>query len=155
MQKTVGQIENITRLEQLRIALNKTQKEFGEIIGLDRTTISAIESNKRKLTPGNAYLIVSKVVNVNPAWLLKGEGEMFLKPNVGNAGDNILETLGDDIIKDSARVAVEDARREVNERSEDEVVRLRRENERLREQYLKMSEQITRLAELVGVKANV
>lgn len=70
--------EKNARLEQLRVALGMSQHDFANKIGINKSTVSLIESNKRNLSTKTAYLITGKIANVNIRWLLKGEGEMFL-----------------------------------------------------------------------------
>lgn len=66
------------RIKQLRKALDLTQTEFGEKIGVKGNTITNYENNLR--APSDAVVLsICREFNVNEAWLRTGEGEMFLK----------------------------------------------------------------------------
>lgn len=60
--------------------LKLTQEEFAESIGLNRTTISLIESNKLNVSD-RTLNDICKIHNVNKDWLLTGEGEIFQQLN--------------------------------------------------------------------------
>ncbi|PHV69232.1 Cro/Cl family transcriptional regulator [Sporanaerobium hydrogeniformans] len=64
------------RVRFLRKNFKKTQKEFGEIIGLKQTSIADIEKGKVNITDRTVKLICSEF-NVNEEWLRTGEGAMF------------------------------------------------------------------------------
>lgn len=66
------------RLKLLRETLGLTQEEFGEKIGRTKGAISAYEKGERK-PDKTTLMLIEKVFNVNPDWLLKGEGDMFLE----------------------------------------------------------------------------
>lgn len=64
------------RIKRLRKKiLDKTQKEFGEHIGLKPNSVSDIESGKNNLTEQTANAICREF-EINKDWLLTGEGEM-------------------------------------------------------------------------------
>lgn len=65
------------RVKQLRNSLGLSQKDFGEAIGLSKSTVCAIEKGCHQLTERNVTIICD-TFNVNPEWLRTGEGEMFL-----------------------------------------------------------------------------
>ena len=51
--------------------LNMTQKEFSELTGIPQTTIS--DWRKKRTNPtAEKILIICKVLNVTPEWLLSG-----------------------------------------------------------------------------------
>ncbi len=58
--------------------LDKTQKEFGEKIGLKPNSVSDIESGKNNLTEQTANAICREF-GINKKWLLTGEGEMKIE----------------------------------------------------------------------------
>lgn len=64
------------RLKQLRESLGLSQAAFGQKIGLERSSMSAIEHNQRKLTP-RSIRDVCREYNVSEEWLTTGSGEMF------------------------------------------------------------------------------
>jgi len=64
------------RIKQLRKALNFTQQEFADRIGMKRNTIASYEINRNG--PSNSVIsLICKAFNVNEVWLRTGEGEMF------------------------------------------------------------------------------
>lgn len=68
------------RIKRLRKEkLDKTQKEFGERIGLKPNSVSDIESGKNNLTDQTANAICREF-NVNKEWLLTGKGDMYDVP---------------------------------------------------------------------------
>lgn len=67
------------QLKPLRKALNLTQTEFGERIGISRSAVNAHEQGKVAIAPDRAKAICSEF-SVNPVWLETGKGEMFVKP---------------------------------------------------------------------------
>ena len=69
------------RLKQLRESLGLSQAAFGQKIGLERSSMSAIEHNQRKLTP-RSIRDVCREYNVSEEWLTTGNGEMFREQTV-------------------------------------------------------------------------
>lgn len=68
-----------TRIRKLRKALDLTQREFGERIGMKANTIATYEMGRA--TPSDpAVNNICKEFHVSEAWLRTGEGEMFLPP---------------------------------------------------------------------------
>lgn len=65
------------RFKALRIALNLTQQEFGDKLGLLKSAVSKIESNKQNVTE-QLILIICREFRVNEKWLRNGTGEMFV-----------------------------------------------------------------------------
>lgn len=64
------------RIKELRKALNLTQKEFGERIGVKPNTIGTYEIGRND--PIDAVIgLICREFNVNETWLRTGEGEMF------------------------------------------------------------------------------
>ena len=68
------------KVKAIRKTLNLTLEKFGERLGVSKGAISAIENNSRNLTNQMAKSICREF-NVNYAWLMKGEGEMFSSDN--------------------------------------------------------------------------
>lgn len=64
------------RFKQLRQALNLSQEEFANKLGLTRGAIANIELGRTEAKPLFISL-VCKEFNVNEQWLRTGEGEMF------------------------------------------------------------------------------
>lgn len=64
------------RIKQIRESLGFSQEQFGESIGLTKSSISNIENRTRNVTEKHIKLICN-VYNVNEKWLRFGSGEMF------------------------------------------------------------------------------
>ena len=66
------------RMKKLRKTLGLVQKDFAGQLGFSITTISTIENEGQLPT---IPIIIAMMTNyrVSPFWLLKGEGEMFIK----------------------------------------------------------------------------
>ena len=73
------------RIKNLRKELSLTQKELANAINKSIDRVKNIENGRvQKLHPQEITLI-SKKYNINPDWLLTGEGEMYRTPSVQNA----------------------------------------------------------------------
>lgn len=66
------------RIRELRKALNLTQKDFAEQIGLKQNAISNMEKSGATVTEHNIKTICSQFC-VSENWLRTGSGEMFLE----------------------------------------------------------------------------
>ena len=64
------------RIIELRKALGLSQSEFGEKLGMARTSISSIEVKKTIVTD-RTIISICTIYNVNEEWLRTGVGEMF------------------------------------------------------------------------------
>lgn len=80
----------ITLIEYLidtRQVFNNT--DFGDIIGKSKSQISEMLNGKRPISERTVHLIASKFPNLNPSWLLTGEGEMLKSGTIiQKIGDN-------------------------------------------------------------------
>ena len=66
------------RLKKLRKALDLTQQEFADRIGVTRNSFANYETGRN--TPIDAIIIsICKEFNVNENWLRTGEGDMFIE----------------------------------------------------------------------------
>ena len=69
-------------MKELRKSLNKSQEDFGKILGLSKSGVSEIEAGRRNVTEQHIIMLknYTDVVhgNINENWLRYGEGEMFL-----------------------------------------------------------------------------
>lgn len=65
------------RFKEIRIALNLTQKEYGEKLNIKPNTVAVIESGRRSVTQ-EAAVTLSITFDVNLDWLLYGKGDMFI-----------------------------------------------------------------------------
>lgn len=64
------------RIKAVREALNMSQREFGENLGVSRDVISNLEYNR--VEPKELFLRhICQQYKVNALWLQTGEGEMF------------------------------------------------------------------------------
>lgn len=66
------------RIRELRKALNLSQKEFADKIGLKQNAISYMEKDGSTVTEQNIKTICSQF-SVNENWLRTGDGKMFLE----------------------------------------------------------------------------
>lgn len=65
------------RIKKLRKALDLTQREFGDRIGVKPNTIATYEIGRNE--PIDAVIVlICREFNVNETWLRTGEGEMFV-----------------------------------------------------------------------------
>lgn len=67
-----------TRIRELRKALDLSQKEFADKIGLKQNAISYMEKKDATVTEQNIKTICSQFC-VNESWLRTGNGEMFME----------------------------------------------------------------------------
>ena len=68
------------RIKELRKHFKMSQEEFGGKIALTKGHISQLEAGKSPLS-NKAEKMILREFNVNPTWLKKGEGNMFLEVN--------------------------------------------------------------------------
>ncbi len=73
------------RLKEIRLKLKLSQTEFGQKVGLERTSLSNYERGVDQPGKGRLYLIAEKF-GVNPEWLINGTGEPY-KSNEVSAED--------------------------------------------------------------------
>lgn len=77
-----GGVQLNERIKELRKALNLTQQDFAEKIGVKRNTIAQYEIG-RNLPIDAVITSICREFNVSEEWLRTGEGEMF-KPRSRN-----------------------------------------------------------------------
>lgn len=69
------------RIAKIREQLNKSQEEFGNILGVTKSTISLLETKKRE--PSERLIRdICREFNINEVWIRTGEGgneNMFTK----------------------------------------------------------------------------
>jgi transcriptional regulator with XRE-family HTH domain len=69
------------RIKNIRTALNLTQKTFAEKFNISKSSLSELENGKHK--PGLDMVVsIAKEYDVNLYYLLMGEGEMFISPEI-------------------------------------------------------------------------
>lgn len=66
------------RIKKIRKALDLTQQEFADRLGIIRGNIAGYETGKRNPSDAVLSLICNKF-NVNEKWLHTGEGKMFIE----------------------------------------------------------------------------
>lgn len=76
----LGKKHNSLRIKELRNSLNLTQQLFASEIGATREVIANIESEKTNITAEQIAKVI-ELYNVNPTWLLTGEGKMISSSN--------------------------------------------------------------------------
>ncbi len=70
------------RVRELRKSLGLSQTKFGEKLGVSKDVVVNIELERVELKELMLNLIC-KTFNVNPLWILDGQGEMFVDtPNI-------------------------------------------------------------------------
>lgn len=85
------------RIKKLRKALDLTQREFGERIGVKGNTIAQYEVGRNE--PIDAVIsLICREFDVNETWLRTGEGEMFVQKS---RSDEISAFVGDILRDDS------------------------------------------------------
>ncbi|MFA6058911.1 MAG: LexA family transcriptional regulator [Taibaiella sp.] len=70
-------IDQGKRIKAVRKALKKTQKEFGELLKVDQTTISKYENGELDLSKGAKYEMVTSL-GVPREYIEEGTGRMFI-----------------------------------------------------------------------------
>lgn len=65
------------RVKELRTILNLSQEEFGNKIGVTRSSISNIEKGSRNMSE-QTIKSICREYNVNYLWLTEGLGDMFM-----------------------------------------------------------------------------
>ena len=76
------------RLKQLRKALNISQADFANTIGLKASSVSLLENGQRNFTE-QTIKSICREFHVNKQWLTTGEGSMFLSPNDEDLNEQI------------------------------------------------------------------
>lgn len=89
------------RIKQVRKALDLTQQEFADRIGMKRNSIALIEKGRN--TSDQTVFAICREFNVNEEWLRTGTGEMF-KAAPSSALDALAEEYG---LSNAAYVMVE------------------------------------------------
>lgn len=83
------------RIKQLRKTLRLSQTDFGKNLGVSRDVINNLDRSAVEPKPLILEHICS-VYNVNPDWLMHGNGEMFLERDSGDEIAEFLSSLLDD-----------------------------------------------------------
>lgn len=67
-----------TRLKELRQALNVTQQQFADRLGIKRNTVATYETSKSSPSDA-AVVLICREFNVDEHWLRTGVGNMFIE----------------------------------------------------------------------------
>ena len=67
------------RFRELRKALGLTLSQFGAVLGMSQSALSAIEAGQNKVIDRHRKLIKASFPNVNIEWLQTGLGDMFVQ----------------------------------------------------------------------------
>lgn len=68
------------RFRQLRETCQKSQEEFGKVLGITKSGVSDIEREKRNVTEQHLIMLSNwKDFPINIDWLRTGEGKMFIQ----------------------------------------------------------------------------
>lgn len=120
-----------TRKERLKLILKKlniTAAELSRKTRIDKGSISSYLNPENKKQPGGKFaLALQKTFNVNPDWLLTGEGEMF----------------------------IEESQKELGEYSKEEIKALYEFRDQMAKDFSMTSEEVNKMAILIQSKATI
>lgn len=77
----------MNRIKEVRKCLNLSQESFGKRLGVSRSVINNLERNITGLKEP-LFELFCKTFNVNPDWLLTGNGDMFIQNN-----DSVIDNI--------------------------------------------------------------
>lgn len=108
------------RIKKLRKALDLTQQEFADRIGVKRNTIATYEIGRN--TPLDAVISsICREFGVSEAWLRAGEGEMFVRREPQPLEELLAQLIRGRDITDADRILMKNFL-ELPERSRQEVI---------------------------------
>ena len=93
------------RIRELRHILKMTQAEFSDRLGVTRRTVQRWESGEFQV-PERMLKLIEKTFNVNPEWLLKGEGNIFRTPKIITAKVDYVALLAHQLVTELLREGV-------------------------------------------------
>ena len=67
------------RIKQVRKELKINQQQFANLLGITERTLRNYEKGEREI-PHSVIQKLTHLFNINPTWLLTGQGSMFLQP---------------------------------------------------------------------------
>lgn len=79
-----------SRIRQFRKHLNLSQAEFGNLLSLDQTVISAMETGRQTMTLTTVYALIG--LGCNPTWLFLSEPPMIRPEGDAPASLEVRET---------------------------------------------------------------
>jgi transcriptional regulator with XRE-family HTH domain len=103
-----------TRLKLLRHTLEMTQSQFAKIMGITQSTYAYIEKGHRASITLDQLLILHDKLDINPNWVLLGEGNMYISEQQGKYVVNKIEEM-DKIGSQLSSGTIELLRREVED----------------------------------------
>ncbi|WP_285605912.1 helix-turn-helix domain-containing protein [Geothrix edaphica] len=87
------------RIRAARRALGLTQRELGEKLRTDQTTVSAWELNKPAKLAGPSLVALAKLLQTSPEAILTGKGWALPSAEPGGEGsDRVAESYADDLV---------------------------------------------------------
>lgn len=69
------------RFKEIIAAIGLKNKELARELGITPAAVSDIVNGRVKNISGSLLILLQLKFNINPDWLLTGEGEMFLSPS--------------------------------------------------------------------------
>lgn len=88
------------RIKKMRKALDLTQQEFADRIGMKRNSIAQVETGRN--TSDQTITSICREFNVSETWLRTGEGEMFIQQSKDDELEQVLSDIAasdDELIK--------------------------------------------------------
>ena len=85
------------RIRQLMEAQHMNQQTFAKFTNISSASLSSIFTGRTRPTMNHVLAIMNAFPNVNPIWLLKGEGGMMLTDSSASQVENENSTLFDAI----------------------------------------------------------
>ena len=76
------------RIKQIQLALNMSQKDFAEAIGIAPGALSNIYSNRTNATSNHVNGIHKAFPQININWLMFGEGDMYVASKESDSYEN-------------------------------------------------------------------
>ena len=81
------------RLRYYRKSIGLTQEDFANKLGIKQGSYSDIERGKVKKLSDSVFALLKMVYNLNPNWVLRGEGEMIIGTRPEEAPPDTLTLL--------------------------------------------------------------
>ena len=102
-----------TRLKLLRHTLDMTQSQFAEIMGITQSTYAYIEKGHRASITLDQLLILHDKLDINPNWVLLGEGDMYMSEQKGKYVVNKIVEEGESNFRFSSGSAIESLKQDL------------------------------------------
>lgn len=102
-----------TRLKLLRHTLDMTQSQFAEIMGITQSTYAYIEKGHRASITLDQLLILHNKLDINPNWVLLGEGDMYMSEQKGKYVVNKIVEEGETNFRFGGGSAIESLKHDV------------------------------------------